>query len=410
MKDLLPVCVIGSMKNPTFNFFLQLTVLVYLAALLLLPQITQAAATQVGVWIPWWADEAGSASAIKHIRDIDVLYPFVYEVASDGTLVNKVDFTDAHWNDLFDKANDRRVKIIPTIAWFDGPAIHSTLSDRTARKEHVKALVTMVKLHDFDGVNIDYESKLAETADHYSDFLEELETALGRRALTCTIEARTPPESRWRTVPSELEYANDYRAINRHCDWVEIMAYDQQRTDWQLNQTRRGVPYMPVADNEWVEKVVDLALADIDADKIMLGVATYGRAWDVTVAADWYKAYTPVTALNQPRILELAVKYDAPIGRAAGGEAVISYFPEDSPWKVFDALPTPVGTPVGYEAAAKALLVATYANIEVPVRFVSWSDAQAIEDKLDIVEKYDLKGVAIFKVDGEEDQKLWSHF
>jgi len=73
-------------------------------------------------------------------------------------------------------------------------------------------------------------------------------------------------------------------------------------------------------------------------------------------------------------------------------------------------LPTPAGTPKGYEAAAKALMVATFANIEIPVRFVSWSDAEAIEQKLDLVEKYDLKGAAVFKVDGEEDPKMWKLF
>jgi spore germination protein YaaH len=167
---------------------------------------------------------------------------------------------------------------------------------------------------------------------------------------------------------------------------------------------------MPVADTDWVEKVVELALEDIDEDKIMLGVATYGRAWDITVAADWYKDYTQVAALNHERILELSDKYDSPIGRTEGGEAIISYFPEDSVWKIFNALPVPEGTLKGYEAAAKALMVATYADIEIPVRFVVWSDSEAIKEKVDLVKKYDLKGTAVFKIDGEEDSKIWRLF
>ena len=377
----------------------------------LVPAVAHAASLQVGAWIPWWAEEAGTESAIDNMDELDVVYPFVFEVTSDGGLVNKVDFDTRHWEELFDEADDEKVEVIPTVAWFDGPAIHAVLSDDDAREEHIEDIVRMVKKYRFDGVNIDYESKLAETIDYYSEFLEELNDELGRRrSLTCTIEARTPPESRWREVPAVIQYANDYREMNRHCDWVEIMAYDQQRADLELNDERRGVPYMPVADTKWVEKVLDLALEDIDEDKILLGVATYGRAWDVTVAADWYRDYEQVASLNQPRILELAEKYDAPIGRTEGGEAVITYFPDTSPWQIFDQLPTPAGTPKGYEAAAKALLVATYADIEIPVRFVSWSDAEAIEEKLELVDEYDLRGVAIFKVDGEEDQKLWRLF
>jgi spore germination protein YaaH len=130
----------------------------------------------------------------------------------------------------------------------------------------------------------------------------------------------------------------------------------------------------------------------------------------VTVAPDWYRDYKSVASLNQPRILELAKKYKAPIGRTEGGEAVISYFPDDSPWRIFDRLPTIPGTPKGFEAAGKALFVATYANIEIPVRVVIWSDAKAIEEKLELIEDYDLRGVAIFKVDGEEDPAIWKSF
>lgn len=372
-----------------------------------MPAVAQAARFDLAGWIPWWSEEAGAESALEHIRDLDVIYPFTFEVNVDGTLKNRVNFRDEHWEDLFDAADNRRVDVIPTVMWFDGSAIHDVLSSEDAREDHVRDIVKMVKKYRFDGVNIDYESKLAETKDYFSLFLKELEDELGSRDLTCTIEARMPPESRWREVPEVIKYANDYEAMNKYCDWVEIMAYDQQRADVLLNDKRRGVPYVPVADIEWVEKVLDFALEDIDKEKIMLGVPTYGRAWDVTVAPEWYKDYKSVAALNHPRILELSDKYSAPIGRTEGGEAVISYFPETSPWRLLDQLPVPKGTPKGYEAAAKALLVATYANIEVPVRFVSWSDAEAIEDKVDLAKKYDLRGVAIFKVDGEEDSEIW---
>lgn len=392
------------------NFFLNLYVYALLTGFFLVPAVAQGASMEVGAWIPWWTEEAGAKSAFLHIDEIDIIYPFVFEVNTDGSLKNKVNFADRHWDKLIDRSSDRGVSVIPTIAWFDGTAIHEILSDEEKREDHINDIVRMVKKYRFDGVNVDYEQKLPETIDFYSDFLRELNEALGRRDLTCTIEARTPPDSLWREVPKKIEYANDYNEINKHCDWVEIMAYDQQRADLKLNDERRGVPYMPVADVDWVKKVTKLALKDIDNDKIMLGVATYGRAWDVIVAPEWFKDYQAVAAVNHPRILELSEKYDASIGRTEGGEAVISYFPEDSPWTLLNKLPTPKGTPKGYEAAAKALMVATYANIDIPVRFITWSDKEAIEDKIDLVVKNNLKGIAIFKIDGQEDEDMWNLF
>ncbi|MBP6881027.1 MAG: hypothetical protein KBC35_00150 [Candidatus Pacebacteria bacterium] len=403
--------VFTGMTRKYFQFLLvQLYVGLLLLGFLLVPAVAHGADQEVAAWIPWWSEEAGAKSALKNIKKLDVIYPFVFEVNADGTLKNRVDFDDEHWQDLLEKAESRQVDVIPTVMWFDGEAIDTILGDKKAREKHVKEIASMVKEYGFAGVNIDYESKLSDTKDDFSAFLKELNAALKKGKLSCTIEARTPPDSRWKEVPKVIEYANDYKAINKYCDWVEIMAYDQQRADLKLNDERRGVPYMPVADTEWVEKVLELALEDLDADKVMLGVATYGRAWDITVAPEWYRDYKQVASLNSPRIQELAKKYKSPIGRSEGGEAVISYFPEDSVWKVLGKLPTPKGTPKGFEAAAKALGAATQGKVETTVRFVTWSDAKAIKEKMDLVEEYGLRGTAIFKVDGEEDPAMWKLF
>lgn len=366
---------------------------------------------QVAGWIPWWTGEESVEAAEKHLDDLDVIYPFSYEVDFYGNLIPKAKLKEGAWDDLIEEAQDKKVTVIPSVMWFDGAAMHYVLADSKRRSAHIKQIVKMVKDGDFDGVNIDYEGKLPQTKDYYSRFLRDLKRALKDDTLTCTIEARTPPEDLYREVPGTLNYANDYKAMNQYCDWVEIMAYDQQRAVLTLNDKRKGLPYAPVADKEWVESVIKLALEDIDKDKIMLGVATYGRAWDVTVAPDWFKSYQSVAALNHPRIRELSRSiYKAPIGRDKGGEGVISYFPNDSVWRVLNSVPTPTGTPKGYEAAAKALWYSNLTGQETVVRFVTWSDAYAVRDKVRLAEKYDLRGVAIFKVDGEEDQRIWTLF
>ncbi len=377
--------------------------------ILLLPN-TSSAALEVGGWIPWWQDTMGTESADKNLNKLDIIYPFAYEVTSAGIPVDKADLTEGKWQDLIKKADRNDVEVIPSILWTNGAEIHQVLSNPTWRALHIELIARTVEAGGFDGINIDYESKLAATKVHFSLFLKELKARLNGKKLTCAVEARMPAESRWRTVPAVIEYANDYKEIGKHCDVVEIMAYDQQRADLLLNDLKKGEPYIPVADNDWVEKVIKETLKEIPAEKIMLGIPTYGRQWKLTVEPEWYKEYRNVSAINLPDVLELADDYDVEIGRNNAGEASYSFFHKDSIFSILNALPTPDNTRTGFEAAAKALLFANLAKVPVEVNVVWYSDAKSAEDKINLAEKYNLKGIVFFKIDGEEDQDIWKLF
>lgn len=364
---------------------------------------------EVAGWIPYWADSKGIKDATKNIKDLDMVFPFAYTLQSDGSIKDLAKLSDSEWKKFIKLARSKHVEVIPTVMTSDGGSVHANLSYKELRKKHIEAIMKEVKKHDFDGIDIDYEQKLSSTKDHFSDFLKELKAELEDegKLLTCTVEARTPPSSLYKQVPKVLEYANDYEAIGTYCDRVEIMAYDQQRADLKLNESKSGEPYFPVSDVDWVEKVVKLALEDIPEDKILLGVPTYGYHYQVTVAPNWYSNYKRIGALNPPDILDIADEYDVNPGRNKAGEMSFTYFPETSVYKILNVLPTPAGTRKGNEAAAKALLYANATGQTVPVNYVGYSDAGAIEAKMDLAKEYGLRGISLFKIDGEEDNNIW---
>ena len=361
-------------------------------------------------WIPYWRVSGGTRDARNHIEELSEIHPFGYSVTEDGELKDLAKLKKSSWRKLFREADKEDVRIIPTVMWSSGPQIHKILSNPVSREDHIDEIVSVVKKGKFDGIDIDYEGKLAETKDYFSLFLKELKAELGNKMLTCAVEARTPPSSLYRTIPTNLQYANDYAAIGRYCDRVQIMTYDQGRADIKLNDLKAGAPYVPVADVDWVRKVVELTVQLVPGNKIVLGVATYGREYEVTVAPNWYKSYRTIRSLNPDDALDLADEYDVTPSRNRAGEMSFTYLPESSKLKFPKSLTIPTDTPKGNTIAAKALAYANQTGQTVTFNIVWWSDAKAIEDKVDLAKEFGLRGIAIFKIDGEEDRDIWDIF
>jgi spore germination protein YaaH len=387
------------------GYFLSISILTLLCAL---PVYANDESFEVAGWIPYWRDTEGMQDVKKNINTIDIVFPFAYTVTQAGIPKDQAGLSDRDWK-AFKKSVDKKgILFIPTIMWADGHSIHTVLSDPVKRRSHIEKIVALVETSAFDGIDIDYESKQSETIDYFSQFLTELKDALGTKMLTCTVEARTPPDSLYKDVPAHIAYANDYRVIGEVCDRVEIMAYDQQRADIKLNAAKAGEPYFPVADVDWVEKVIVLAMQDIPKEKILLGIPTYGYHYAITVAPNWFKAYDRIGALNIPAILDIAKKNKTTPTRNKAGELSFTYIPKGATYKLPASLSIPKHTQKGNIIAARALAYANKTGKTITINYAAYSDAEAIKQKVELVKRYDLQGIAVFKFDGQEDKKMWS--
>jgi spore germination protein YaaH len=113
----------------------------------------------------------------------------------------------------------------------------------------------------FDGVQIDFESVSRDDADSFLDFLKELRSRLpvGKK-LSIAVPARM----------KLIADAYDYTRIAPIVDRMVIMAYDEH---WSTSSPG------PVASLPWCSRIVDYAKSTVEADKIVMGLPLYGRAW-----------------------------------------------------------------------------------------------------------------------------------
>ncbi len=339
-------------------------------------------------WLPYWKKATSTEEALAHLNTFSEISPFSYTVKSDGTLVDTAKMTQEPWTTLFSSAQKQKVKVIPSILWTDANAMHTVLKTYTLRLKHEKAIVDLVVANNFDGIDIDYEQKKADTKKYFSYFLQELSTSLHKKKkiLTCTIEPRTPLDSRFAKIPDDIEYANDYIALNKYCDSVRIMTYDQGIVDLSLNSQKGSmIPYVPVSDPVWVTKVVNLATRSISAKKIVIGIPTYGYEFKVTPRGKTFQ-YERIKSINHTEALELAFRVGAMPQRTASGEMSFSY------------------------TNSADISTTSPQTSSQPFRLVWWSDASAVADKISVAKKLGVKGVVIFKIDGGEDQDMWNKF
>ncbi|HCC05757.1 TPA: hypothetical protein DEP94_00110 [Candidatus Nomurabacteria bacterium] len=347
------------------------------------------------IWIPYWQKTAGASTTLANLKSLTQISPFAFELQTDGTIKDALKINEEPWVSLIAEAKKKKIKVYPTILSFphndnEKNLQYLLLSQKKKRTAHVKDIVALVKKNKFDGIDIDYEAKLAESKPYFSAFLTELSTALhkDKKKLICTIEARTPPESKYATTSKEIlskvDYANDYKVIGKVCDQVRIMAYDQAGDDANLvNQNKSvGNIYKPVADIEWVKKVLNLALFDIPAKKLILGVPTYGYKYEIIPAVGTTSMqYSRIGSMNFNYADELARSLNIPPVRSSGGELSFTY------GTTTDIYGKDLGSYKQY--------------------LVWYSDAIAISDKIRIAKLYGLGGVVVFKIDGGNDPKIW---
>jgi spore germination protein YaaH len=361
------------------------------------------------VWLPFWQSQNGAQDISLNLGTLKEVSPFSYEIVGASTIKDDLNIGNGSWDPWFSAVRELGIKIIPTIAWFDGNGIYNLLSNTKTRQAHEDAIATLVKSQNFDGIDIDYESMTAATRPYFSLLIQGLAQRLHpqKKLLTCTVVPRMPLSSLYRNPPTTTAtYAENYSVLNQYCDEVRLMAYDQGPIDINLNDAKgNGMMYAPVADPAWAQKVIAQATPYISPKKIMLGIPTYGYEWEVS----WQNGqttYRRVRSFTYLQAMDRAEEVDVTPVRNNAGEMsftfVSSTFINSSP-----ILTTVVSSTI----EPPLLILMNGGNINgsaaTTLFYVSFPDATSAATEIALAKQLGLKGAAFFKADGQLDPMTW---
>jgi spore germination protein len=298
----------------------------------------------------WWGDTRSLDSLKTAGDEVDLVVNFQLHIDGAGTIETR------DYAGLMQEAQSRGLKVQGLVhnfsgSGFDAGAARQVLSDAAVRATAVANLLAVAKEKGLAGINVDIENVPPDQRPNYTAFVRELSEALKPEGvgLTLSIPAKT-----WDDTRSAWSGAFDYKALGQYADYIVPMAYDENLPGYLPG---------PVASAGWVEKVAAFAASQIPKEKVLLGIAAYGY--------DWVQGTTQGNGLGVPQAMNLAARYGAAVQWDSVGQ--VPYF--------------------------------EYTKDGVP-RIVYFENAQSLGPKLDIVKKYGLGGIAIWRL-GLEDPAIW---
>ncbi|MGI5892261.1 MAG: stalk domain-containing protein [Bacillota bacterium] len=287
---------------------------------------------------------SGSYSEMQKNKDIftDVIH-FAYEVNEDGTIGAKSTLaTDKFIPDGLNLAQSYGMKTLLLFTTKNRAASDAMLASPQLRSIAIKNIVSLVKSNGFHGVDLDFETVSTSRRDDFTAFVKELKTALGKSYIvSLSLMPRSSDSQTWLN-------GYDYAALAKYADQCIVMLYNQH-----YSSSAPG----PVAGADWFEKTIKYLLQYIPAHKFHAGIGAYGYSWPV--------AGGNATSIRIATAHDLALNQGVFIKRDA-----ISGVPWFQYTKKNGAL---------YE--------------------VWFEDAVSLAQKAALARKYDLAGVAVWRMD-----------
>lgn len=283
---------------------------------------------------------------IKDIKGLDVIIPTWFSIRNGN-------------GDMIDRGNQNYIKKYNDLGidvWayldnsFDPEITHEALSNEKTRKKIINKTLELCKKYGMKGINIDFEHTKIDDRDYITDFVREFRQAAGDDFII-TVDV-TPQIS-----ADVTKEPYDRKALAEIADYMVVMAYDQH---WGSSDKAGSV-----AQYKWVEGSINVLFRNIPNKKMILGVPLYTRIWK----EDGGKVTSKTISMDEVARI-IASKGLKPVWDKESQQNYIEYQENGADYKIW---------------------------IE---------DANSLEKKVSLVNKYNLAGVGSWRL-GFETSNIW---
>jgi spore germination protein YaaH len=218
-------------------------------------------------------DARGLKSFTSNASRMTVIAPQCYWVESDGVIRGEVPPR------LLAIARRKGLPVMPLIfnRGFNRETVSALLRNPEAQRRAISDMADRAEKENLVGYQFDLENIDPADQSQFTSFVKAAAQRLHDegRLLSVALVPKFTDEFPRTDLPDhptmgEWAAAYDYRAIGESADFVTLMTYDH---------FNRSTPAGPIAGYEWVKKALDYAEARIPPDKLLLGIALYGREW-----------------------------------------------------------------------------------------------------------------------------------
>ncbi|MGI6066286.1 MAG: stalk domain-containing protein [Bacillota bacterium] len=288
--------------------------------------------------------DANSLESLSGNLDIitDTVH-FSYNLNAQGRVEERPFFSEG-----FELARRNNMGIEMLVFANNREQLKALMDNPTMQQTVINDIYNFLQTRGFDGVNLDFEYIDRTQPAQFVNFVKLLRDKLGTKY---TISLSLPAKS------SDRQYwydGYDYKALAAVADRIMVMAYDQHY---------KGGEPGPVAGNDWVEEVINYMLPMIPGEKFQLGLGIYGYDWPETGAGR-------TILVNDARNLAAAKGLEI-IKDPTSGVSRFNYWDDNG-----------------------------------VIRQVWFEDASSVRTKLELVKKYNLAGIAIWRL-GIIPQDIW---